>query len=386
MTSRRRKFGNYEERGRGITVRYHVNGERHVKVLPPGSTESDAELFLRKTELELALGTWLRPTTATMAELLDEWCRKHAADIALNTLRLYSTSVGYLREALGSIKVCDLTPAHVEAAKLQLLRRPLARKPDSCLSAKSVKEALAVGKQAMQWAGQTGLATTNPFGLVKPPRRVKTEMRILDESEARAFLRACQAEDSSVANMLAMALWTGWRAESELGGLRWKDVDDQRGTIRLAQVWLVKPKQMVPAGNSKHHPRTIRLTPEMQDILQRQRAWQKRREWEATRQEGYAWKASGLVFTSPYGEPMPEWAVLRAMTRLCAAAGLERINPHALRHTAASLAFARGASVLEVQDMLGHSSAVTTLNVYGHLVRHDGALTALAGALREEAR
>jgi len=386
MTARRRKFGHYAERGRGITVRYYVNGERHVKVLPPGSTEADAELFLRRTELELALGTWLRPTTATMAELLADWRVKHAADIAVNTQRMYDDSVGYLSEALGSIKVCELSPAHVESAKLALLRRPRVRIPGLCLSPKTVKEALAVGKQAMQWAIQMGLATTNPFGVVKAPRRIRPEMRVLDAEEARRFLRACADDDTGVANMLAMALWTGWRVESELGGLRWKDVDEERATIRLTQVWLCKARQMTPAGNSKHKPRTIRLTPEMLDILQRERAWQKRREWESTRQEGYVWQNSGLVFTNPYGEPMPESTVLRAMTRICAAAGLTRINPHALRHTAASLAFDRGASILEVQDMLGHSSATTTLNVYGHLVRHDGAQAALAGALREQAR
>jgi integrase len=238
----------------------------------------------------------------------------------------------------------------------------------------------------MHWAVQMGLARSNPFSFVKAPRRVKSELRVLDVNEARRFLRACAEEDGGVANMLAMALWSGWRAESELGGLRWTDVDEQRRTMRLAQVWLGKLRQLVPAGNSKHKPRTVRLTTEMLDILKRERAWQKRRQWESTRQEGYVWHDSGLVFTNRYGEPMPEAAVLRAMTRLCAAAGLERVSPHALRHTAASLAFARGASVLEVQDMLGHSSAVTTLNVYAHLIQHDGALTALAGALRGKVR
>ena len=81
---------------------------------------------------------------------------------------------------------------------------------------------------------------------------------------------------------------------------------------------------------------------------------------------------------------MPEPMIVRAMTRLCQAAGVPRINAHGLRHTAASLAFSRGATVVEVQDMLGHSSAVTTMTVYAHLVQHDGALHALVGALRED--
>ena len=41
--------------------------------------------------------------------------------------------------------------------------------------------------------------------------------------------------------------------------------------------------------------------------------------------------------------------------------------PHELRHTAASLAIASGASVKGVQAMLGHASATLTLDRYGHL-------------------
>ena len=41
--------------------------------------------------------------------------------------------------------------------------------------------------------------------------------------------------------------------------------------------------------------------------------------------------------------------------------------PHELRHTAASLAIASGASIKGVQSMLGHASAAMTLDRYGHL-------------------
>jgi len=53
--------------------------------------------------------------------------------------------------------------------------------------------------------------------------------------------------------------------------------------------------------------------------------------------------------------------------RAAAAAGLEGLVPHELRHTAASLAIASGASIKGVQSMLGHASAAMTLDRYGHL-------------------
>jgi integrase len=42
------------------------------------------------------------------------------------------------------------------------------------------------------------------------------------------------------------------------------------------------------------------------------------------------------------------------------AAGLPSLHAHVLRHTAASLALSQGASLVEVREMLGHNSIVTT--------------------------
>jgi integrase len=46
------------------------------------------------------------------------------------------------------------------------------------------------------------------------------------------------------------------------------------------------------------------------------------------------------------------------------AIGIPELHPHELRHAAASLAIASGADVKVVQQMLGHSSAAMTMDVY----------------------
>jgi integrase len=58
------------------------------------------------------------------------------------------------------------------------------------------------------------------------------------------------------------------------------------------------------------------------------------------------------------------------MTEASTTIGMPGFHPHELRHTAASLAIASGADVKGVQQMLGHKSAVMTLDQYGHLF-HD---------------
>jgi integrase len=55
------------------------------------------------------------------------------------------------------------------------------------------------------------------------------------------------------------------------------------------------------------------------------------------------------------------------------------ITPHDLRHTCASLAISAGANVKVLQHMLGHATAVMTLDRYGHLMTDD--LAGVADAL-----
>lgn len=52
-------------------------------------------------------------------------------------------------------------------------------------------------------------------------------------------------------------------------------------------------------------------------------------------------------------------------------AGLVDLTPHDLRDTAASPAIASGANVKAVQQMLGHTSAAMTLDVYAGLFPGD---------------
>ncbi|MFE3220268.1 tyrosine-type recombinase/integrase [Streptomyces antimycoticus] len=77
-----------------------------------------------------------------------------------------------------------------------------------------------------------------------------------------------------------------------------------------------------------------------------------------------------LVFTAPKGGALHynNWRS-RVFNKAVKTAGFDDLGltPHKLRHTAASLAIAAGADVKVVQTMLGHKSAVMTLDLYGHL-------------------
>jgi integrase len=93
----------------------------------------------------------------------------------------------------------------------------------------------------------------------------------------------------------------------------------------------------------------------------------------------------GVVFTTRGGGPVQQhpwaevWGTARTKVKLPAWA-----TPHDLRHFYASMLIRSGASVKVIQTRLGHSSAKTTLDVYGHLFpdEEDRTRTAVDAMLR----
>jgi integrase len=100
------------------------------------------------------------------------------------------------------------------------------------------------------------------------------------------------------------------------------------------------------------------------------------------------WVDPDLIFTTSIGTALEPRNVNRAWTALCKRAGVEGVRLHDLRHAAASLAFAEGASIKEVQSMLRHTRQSTTSDLYVHVFesvrkgtadRMDGVLRKIAG-------
>ena len=76
----------------------------------------------------------------------------------------------------------------------------------------------------------------------------------------------------------------------------------------------------------------------------------------------------GVLFTTSAGGPVQERVFRQVWASARHRAGLpDWATPHDLRHYYASVLIRSGASVKVVQSRLGHASAKTTLDVYGHL-------------------
>ena len=84
---------------------------------------------------------------------------------------------------------------------------------------------------------------------------------------------------------------------------------------------------------------------------------------------GDLWKETGYVFTRDNGEPMFPDSITVWLRRFSKCNGLPHINPHAFRHTMASLLYFNGTDAVTISKRLGHGQVSTTMDIYAHIMQ-----------------
>ena len=76
-----------------------------------------------------------------------------------------------------------------------------------------------------------------------------------------------------------------------------------------------------------------------------------------------------LIFSNGNNEYIYSGTVRKSIKILAKKAGIHSITTHGFRHTHATLLFASGMDIKQVQARLGHSNVQTTLNIYTHAIQ-----------------
>jgi integrase len=189
------------------------------------------------------------------------------------------------------------------------------------------------------------------------------EMQTLDADQTRAFLAAGTGDRWEALWILAVT--TGMR-QGELLGLRWPDVDLDRGVLHVTGNLSRGPNGLEVTRPKTHRSRRpIRLSQAAVNALRRHKAAQAAERLHA----GAAWEDHQLVFCRHSGRPVTAaWLVRGRFQPLLKRAGLPLIRFHDLRHTAATLWFRSGVNPKIVQETLGHSRVAITLDTYSHMI------------------
>lgn len=216
------------------------------------------------------------------------------------------------------------------------------------LSASSIRQTHRVFALLLGLAVRDGGLARNPAAGVPLPRAVRAEQVYLTHAQVDELANA--AGEYRIA-VLFLA-YTGVRF-GEMAALRVRNLDLLRRRAPITQSVAEVRGRAVFSTPKTHQSRPVPIPRFLVDDL-------------AAHVAGKA--PDDFVFSAPRGGVLRIRNFRRAgFEPAVKIAGLDGMTPHALRHTAASLAIAAGANVKVVQTMLGHKSATMTLDLYGHL-------------------
>jgi integrase len=152
--------------------------------------------------------------------------------------------------------------------------------------------------------------------------------------------------------LVLTAAMTGIR-QSELLGLRWRDVDWSAQRIRVRNAYT----RGEHSSKGKSDLSTRRSVPMADRVVAALDGWSQRSAYTAQTE---------LVFAHPQtGNPLDRSKVTKRFKEACAEAKVTEITFHELRHTFATTMAANGVPLRKIQEWLGHADSKTT-QIYTH--------------------
>ena len=213
------------------------------------------------------------------------------------------------------------------------------------------------------------LVPYNAAAKASPPKTAKKAPNYFQPETISEILKALEAEPLKWQLITHLLLVTGCR-RGEIMGLKWEKVDFKNNRVTIDRALIVSPSKGVYESTTKTSDiRYLNLPSETMALLRQQ----KREQLRLQIANGDRWIHTGYVFTQDNGDRMNPDSITAWLNDFSVRHGLPHINPHAFRHTVASVLLANGTDIVTVAAQLGHASASTTENFYAHIIEENKA-------------
>ena len=251
----------------------------------------------------------------------------------------------HILPVLGKVKVSQLRADQVQSLYSLKLEQGLSRRTVQFIHSVLHKTL----NQALRW----GLVVRNVSDLVDPPTPKRSPVFVWNADQVIQFLNS--VKNDRFYTVYVLAVYGSFR-EGEVLGIHVEDCQGSVVNVSHAVQYLIGKGVVVTEPKTETSNRSVKLPPFASQVLK-----------DYLTQLN---KNQGLLFTTSSGKPINPRFLIKKFQEALEVSGLPRITFHQLRHTGASLLLSANVHPKVVQERLGHSSIVLTLNTYSHVMPH----------------
>ena len=267
--------------------------------------------------------------------------------LSVHTIRAYIGDLESLVTHLESIGVEDISALELIHLRSWLANQQVKGGARTTLSRRAVSVRLFT-----KWAVKNKYLAKDVAATLATPKGHRTLPEVLEIADAKVAMdslatRAAEEETPISLRDVAMVemLYASGARVAELCGLDLGDIDYDRQTIRV--LGKGNKERTIPLGNPAMRALDVYLKDARDSLKNAQ--------------------SENAVFLGARGKRIDQRTVRTVVyNALQAIEGIERMGPHALRHSAATHLLEGGADLRTVQEILGHASLATT-QIYTHV-------------------